>query len=158
VILNKTTLGYEVRAVGFNADAARYGGVNVKRSIVLAMAISGAFAGLAGIGEVLGVSDRINQADLPVVQLGFIGIAVALLGRNTAIGCVLSALLFAALDSGARNLTGSFSADVANDFATIVQGVVILLVGGEKIVRWMLKSRRKKDEPPTLAQAPEALV
>jgi simple sugar transport system permease protein len=145
LVLNRTTLGYEVRAVGHNPNAARYGGVDVRRSIILAMAISGMFAGLAGIGQVLGVSDKIAAPDLPVVQLGFTGIAIALLGRNTALGCIFAALLFAALDSGARNLTGDFSADLANDFATVVQGVVILLVGGEQIVRWLLGRRRRRE-------------
>jgi general nucleoside transport system permease protein len=155
LILNRTTLGYEVRAVGFNPGAARYGGVDVRRSIILAMAIAGSFAGLAGVGQVLGVSGQVNAPDLPVIQLGFTGIAVALLGRNTAVGCVFAALLFAALDSGARNLTGSFSADLAGDFATIVQGVVILLVGGEAIVRWLfLPRRRRVDKDDALAPAP----
>ena len=94
-LLNRTTLGYEVRAVGFNPEAARYGGVSVRRSIILAMAISGAFAGLAGAGEVLGVQHRIAGIDIPVSTVGFTGIAVALLGPQHRVGIVLAALLFA---------------------------------------------------------------
>jgi simple sugar transport system permease protein len=159
VLLNRTTLGYEVRAVGFSPEAARYGGVSVRRSIVLAMAISGAFAGLAGAGQVLGVSHQIASTDVPATAIGFTGIAIALLGRNTAVGITLSALLFASLDSGSRFLSGSFSPELANSLATIIQGVIILLVGGETVVRWLLTRRKLAEEPPpdvTLPQ-PEAL-
>jgi simple sugar transport system permease protein len=157
VILNRTTVGFEVRAVGFNPNAARYGGVDVRKSIVLAMAISGTFAGLAGVGEILGVSGTVSAPDIPVVQLGFTGIAVALLGRNTAIGCVFAALLFAALDAGARNLTTGFPPELAGDFATIVQGVVILLVGGEQIVRWLLARRGRRDLVEVATPMPEPM-
>ena len=141
-ILNRTTLGYEVRAVGYNPEAARYGGVSVRRSIVLAMAISGLFAGLAGAGEVLGVHGRLAESTIRVSDIGFTGIAVALLGRNKALGVVLAALLFASLASGAGNLSGDFSAELARSLATIIQGVIILLVGGEAIIRWALGRRR----------------
>ena len=106
VILNRTTLGYEVRAVGLNPEAARYGGISVKRSMIASMAICGAFAGLAGAVQVLGVNYSIASSDVPVLDIGFTGIAVALLGRNTAIGVVLAALLFAALQSGGAPALG----------------------------------------------------
>jgi hypothetical protein len=99
LLLNRTTLGYEVRATGFNPEAARYGGVNVKRSYVLAMAISGTFAGLAGALDILGWQFR-SGAGHPGLAIGFIGIAVALLGRNSAIGVPFAALLFGALLQG----------------------------------------------------------
>ena len=67
-ILNRTTLGYEVRAVGFNPEAARYGGISVKRNYFLAMAISGAFAGLAGALDMLGWEFRLATSDIPVVE------------------------------------------------------------------------------------------
>jgi simple sugar transport system permease protein len=141
LLLNRTTLGYEVRAVGLNPDAARYGGVSVRRSIVVAMAISGAFAGLAGAGDTLGIHYVIASTDISATTIGFTGIAVALLGRNTAVGVVLSALLFAALSSGARNLTGAINPELAGELAQVIQGVIILLVGGEAIVRWVFKRR-----------------
>src|SRR5215467_9920027 len=97
LLINRTTLGYEVRAVGFNPEAARYGGISVRRNYFLAMAISGAFAGLAGALDMLGWQFHIATADIHASQIGFIGIAVALLGRNTAIGIFFSSLLFAAL-------------------------------------------------------------
>jgi simple sugar transport system permease protein len=153
VILNRTTLGYEVRAVGFNPEAARYGGISVKRSMIASMAICGAFAGLAGAIQVLGVTYSIAASDVPVLDIGFTGIAVALLGRNTAIGVVLAALLFAALQSGGRQLSGSFSPELASSVSSIIQGTIILLVGGELIVRWLVaRAKRERAElPPTSA-------
>jgi simple sugar transport system permease protein len=141
LILNRTTLGYGVRAVGLNPDAARYGGVGVRRSMILAMAISGSFAGLAGAGELFGVTHHVATAELTVSQVGFTGIAVALLGRNTAVGVILGALLFSALDSGARFLSGSFSPELARSLGTVIQGTIILLVGGELAIRWVLTRR-----------------
>jgi general nucleoside transport system permease protein len=144
VVLNRTTLGYEVRAVGHNAEAARYGGISVKRSMVASMAICGAFAGIAGAIQVLGVNYSIASSDVPVLDIGFTGIAVALLGRNTAIGVVFAALLFAALQSGGRQLSGSFSPELASGVSGIIQGTIILLVGGELIVRWLV-ARAKRE-------------
>ncbi len=163
LILARTTLGYEVRAVGLSAEAARYGGVSVKRSIVLSMAIAGAFAGLAGAADVMGSgSFQIQTTNLQVVDAGFTGIAVALLGRNTGIGIVLGGLLFAVLHTGANNVSSGLSPELAINLATIIQGVIILFVGGEIAVRWILSGggrRRGKDEPPALAlssPSPEA--
>jgi simple sugar transport system permease protein len=147
LVLNRTTLGYEVRAVGHNPEAARYGGISVRRSITLAMAISGAFAGLAGVGQVLGVSHQVAATDIRPSTVGFTGIAVALLGRNTAIGVPCAALLFAALESGARFLAGDFSPTLATSLGVIIQGIIILLVGGETILRWILATRRRAVPP-----------
>ena len=168
LILNRTTLGYEVRAVGLNPEAARYGGISVKRSMIASMAICGAFAGLAGAIQVLGVNYSIASSDVPVLDIGFTGIAVALLGRNTAIGVVLAAFLFAALQSGGRQLSGSFSPELAGGVSGIIQGTIILLVGGELIVRWLV-ARAKRERaiaadisatapPPQLPPPPGALT
>src|SRR5207247_7523281 len=100
IVLNRTTLGYEVRAVGFNPEAARYGGISVARNFVLAMTISGTFAGLAGALDILGWQFRLGVLDVQVSYIGFFGIAVALLGRNSAIGVPLGALVFGALLQG----------------------------------------------------------
>jgi ABC-type uncharacterized transport system permease subunit len=161
LLLSRTTLGYEVRAVGLNPEAARYGGVSVKRSIVLAMAIAGAFAGLAGAADVMGSgSFQIQTTNLQVVDAGFTGIAVALLGRNTAIGIVLGGLLFAVLHTGANNISSGLSPELAINLATIIQGVIILFVGGEVVVRWILSGagRRRKDDPTPLALPMETPV
>ena len=87
-LLNRSTIGYEVRAVGLNPEAARYGGMSVAKNYVLVMAVCGVFAGLAGSMDVLGWQYRIATNDIQVSTIGFLGIAVALLGRNTAIGTV----------------------------------------------------------------------
>ena len=115
--------------MGLNAEAARYGGISVKRSMIASMAICGAFAGIAGAIQVLGVNYSIASSDVPVLDIGFTGIAVALLGLNTAIGVVLAAFLFAALQSGGRQLSGSFSPELAGGVSGIIQGTIILLVG-----------------------------
>ena len=106
ILLNRSTIGYEVRAVGFNPEAARYSGMNVGKNYILVMAVCGLFAGLAGAIDVLGWQFRIATNDIQIAYLGYIGIAVALLGRNTAVGTVAAALLFGALLSGTsqRNL------------------------------------------------------
>lgn len=147
LVLNRTTLGYEVRAVGFNPDAAAYGGINVARSYVLAMAVSGAFAGLAGAVDILGWRPRL---DLTFVQgysqIAFIGIAVALLGRNSAVGIFFAALLFGALRTGTstRNLDPEvFRPELATNLTEIIQGLVILLVGAELLVLYLWQAGRR---------------
>jgi simple sugar transport system permease protein len=146
VVLNRTTLGYEVRAVGFNPEAARYGGISVPRNYFLAMAIAGCFAGLAGALDVLGWEFRLNTNDITASSIGFIGIAVALLGRNTAVGVFLSALLFGALVNGTstRNLDPSiFRPDLAANLTLLIQGLVVLFVGADVLVIYLwLRIRR----------------
>jgi ABC-type uncharacterized transport system permease subunit len=132
IVINRTTLGFEVRAVGFNPEAARYGGISVARNYFLAMAISGLFAGLAGTLDILGWQYRLGEQDVHTNQIGFIGLAAALLGRNTAIGVGAASLLFGALINGTsgRQLDPSiFRPDLAGNLTTIIQGLVVLFVG-----------------------------
>ncbi|HEY6960550.1 MAG TPA: ABC transporter permease [Gaiellaceae bacterium] len=148
IIINRTTLGFEVRAVGFNPEAARYGGVSVARSYFLAMALSGAFAGLAGALDITGWEYRIGENDIQASQIGFIGLAAALLGRNTALGVGLASLLFGALITGTsgRQLDPSiFRPDLAGNLTTIIQGLVILFVGLNLggIATWFRRRRRR---------------
>jgi general nucleoside transport system permease protein len=146
IVLNRTTLGYEIRAVGLNPEAARYGGINVPRSYFVAMAISGLFAGLAGALDILGWQFRINVNDIQATNIGYIGIAVALLGRNTSIGVFLSALLFGALINGTstRHLDPSiFRPDLANNLTLIIQGLIILFVGADILVLYLWRARQK---------------
>src|SRR5688500_18423619 len=155
-LLNRSTTGYEVRAVGLNPEAARYGGMSVAKNYVLVMAVCGLFAGLAGSLDVLGWQFRIATNDIEVNQLGFYGIAVALLGRNTASGTVAGALLFGALLSGTsqRNLDSTiFEPELASNLTFIIQGLVVLLVSAEVIVltlvrrgRSLLPGRRRAGE------------
>src|SRR3954451_9380330 len=100
IVINRTTLGFEVRAVGFNPDAARYSGISVPRNYFLAMAIGGLFAGLGGVVDILGWQYRLGELDVRTNQIGFIGLAAALLGRNTAVGVGAASLLFGALING----------------------------------------------------------
>jgi simple sugar transport system permease protein len=150
LILNRTTLGYGVRAVGFNPEASRYGGISVPRNYFLAMAISGAFAGLAGAVDVLGWQFRLATGDIQGVQIGFVGIAVALLGRNTAIGVALSALLFGGLLTGTstRNLPPEvFLPELASNLTLLIQGLVVLFVGADIIILWLLARVRRRQAP-----------
>jgi general nucleoside transport system permease protein len=146
-LLNRTTLGYEVRAVGFNPDAARYGGISVARNYFLAMAISGVFAGLAGSLDALGWQFRLDVTQIQGSTIGFTGIAVALLGRNTAVGVGLAALLFAALETGtaSRNLDPEiFPPDLASSLAIIIQGLVVLFVGAQFVILLLLRRARTR--------------
>jgi ABC-type uncharacterized transport system permease subunit len=149
VILNRTTLGYEVRAVGFNPEAARYGGISVARNYFLAMAIAGVFAGLAGALDVLGWEFRLDVNDIQsgtTAQIGFLGIAVALLGRNTAIGTFFGALLFGALLTGTstRQLDPSvFRPDLAGNLTLLIQGLIVLFVGADLLVIAIWNARHK---------------
>jgi simple sugar transport system permease protein len=150
--LNRTTLGYEVRAVGLNPEAARYGGISVARNYFVAMAIAGMFAGLAGALDLLGWKFREDITDIQSSQIGFIGIAVALLGRNTAVGVGLAALLFAALQTGtaSRSLDPSiFPPELASSLAVIIQGLVVLFVGADVIVLLALRRLRRRRQAPT---------
>ena len=145
VILNRSTMGYEVRAVGLNPEAARYGGMNVAKNYVLVMAVCGLFAGLAGSMDVLGWQFHIATNDIQISQIGFLGIAVALLGRNTAVGTVAAALLFGGLLSGTsqRNLDPSiFEPELAQNLTTIIQGLVVLVVSADVLVLGMLRRAR----------------
>ena len=147
IVVNRTTLGYGIRAVGLNAEASRYAGIDVGRSVVVAMTVSGAFAGLAGALDILGWQFRLSVGDVQASQIGFIGIAVALLGRNTAVGVGLSALLFGALVNGTstRNLDPSvFRPDLAGNLTILIQGLVVLFVGADVLVLVLLGRLRRK--------------
>ena len=150
ITLSRTTLGYEVRAVGFNPEAARYGGISVARNYFLAMAISGMFAGLAGAIDIVGWQYRINTNDILAPSIAFVGIAVALLGRNSAIGVGLSALLFAGLVTGTstRNLDPEiFRPELASNLTLLIQGLVVLFVGADVLILSVIglgKRRRRR--------------
>jgi simple sugar transport system permease protein len=141
-LLNRSTSGYEVRAVGFNPEAARYSGMNVARNYVKVMAICGLFAGLAGAMDIMGWQFRLATNDIQTSDVGFLGIAVALLGRNTASGTVAAALLFGALKSGTsqRNLDPSiFDPSLAFNLTVMIQGLIVLIVSTDVIALRILR-------------------
>ena len=141
-VLNRSTAGYEVKAVGFNPEAARYSGMNVSRNYVKVMAICGLFAGLAGAMDILGWQFRLATNDIQASDVGFLGIAVALLGRNTASGTVAAALLFGALKSGTsqRNLDPSvFDPSLAFNLTVMIQGLIVLIVSTDVIALRILR-------------------
>ena len=156
-ILNRTTLGYEVRAVGFNPEAAAYGGINVPKNLMRAMAISGAFAGLAGGLDMLGYLYHFGVSDIPANSVGFLGIAVALLGRNTAVGTGLGALLFGALLFGTTHGLSSnvIAPELAGNLTYIIQGLIVLFVGADVLILYIWNTRRKL-KPRARARATEA--
>ncbi len=154
IVLNRTTLGYEVRAVGFNPEAAHYGGISVRRNYFLAMAISGSFAGLAGGLDMLGYQLHFGTLDIFTNTVGFLGIAVALLGRNTAIGVGLGALLFGALLNGTstRGLDPDvFAPELAGNLTLMIQGLVVLFVGADVLILWLWGLRRRRRRQPRVA-------
>jgi general nucleoside transport system permease protein len=137
VFLWRTKWGYEVRAVGLNPSAAEYGGISVRKQIVLAMALSGAVAGMVGINEVLGYRYRYYHDFSP--GYGFAGIAVALLGRNHPAGVLLAAILFGALNRGGL-FVDIFTDKVSKDLVQVLQGIIILFVAMEALFRgWLTR-------------------
>jgi simple sugar transport system permease protein len=145
IVLNRTTLGYEVKAVGFNPEAAAYGGISVRKNLIRAMAISGAFAGLAGGLDMLGYLYRYGVSDIPASAIGFLGIAVALLGRNTAAGVGLGALLFGALLYGTTHglSSGVIQPELASNLTYLIQGLIVLFVGADVLILYIWNARRK---------------
>jgi ABC-type uncharacterized transport system permease subunit len=132
IFLWKTKWGYEIRATGQNPSAAEYGGISIRKQIILAMAISGGLAGMVGINEVLGY--RYRYYDGFSDNYGFTGIAVALLGRNHPAGVLVAALLFAVLQRGGVPVD-AFTQHVSKDIVQILQALVIIFVAAEAMFR-----------------------
>jgi simple sugar transport system permease protein len=138
-LMFKTTLGFEMRTVGANPDAARYAGINISRNIVITMAISGALAGIAGTTEVLGVS--ICRC-LPLFfssGYGFDSIALALLAKNNPIGIVAGSFLWGAMRNGADLM--ELNSGVSKYLISTIQALVLLFVAAPAMVRYLLRMR-----------------
>ena len=147
VLVNRSVAGYEARAVGFNPDAAEYGGIDAGRTYTRVMLLCGGVAGLAGALDLLGWQFTVATNDIQNSSIGFIGIAVALLGRNTAAGVFFSALLFGALINGTsvRNLDPAvFQPELATNLTTIIQGLIVLFVSAPVIVTSLAALRRRR--------------
>jgi simple sugar transport system permease protein len=143
--LSRTTLGFRVRAVGRSAEAARYGGISVRNSYFLAMAISGGFAGLGGALDMLGWQFRLGTLDVQTASVGFTGIAVAFLGRNTAVGVLFAAFLFGALQYGtsSRSLDPDiFDPSLAGNLQLMIQALVLLFIGADVLILWLWRRGR----------------
>jgi simple sugar transport system permease protein len=133
-ILWRTTLGYKVRAVGFNQRAAAYAGINVKWTIAVTLIISGAFAGLAGMVNLYGLAPY-QLGESFTANYGFNAIAVALLGRNNVVGVILAALLFGALQQGGAIMQAN--TNVSINLVNVLQGLIIFFVGADAAVRYL---------------------
>ena len=146
--LFKTTLGFEIRAVGSNPDAAKYSGMSVVRNFVLVMTLSGALAGLAGSVQVLGTDHWVGQGFS--AGYGFDSIALALLGKSHPLGIVLAALLFGILRGGATSMQSL--AGIPIHIVSVIQGMVIVFVAAPAIIRWIYRIRVGKAETTVLTR------
>ena len=141
-LLFKTTLGFEIRAVGANPNAARTAGIGVARSFVLAMALSGALAGLAGAHDILGVIHYMPNAFFS--GYGFDSIALALLGKSHPVGVLLASLLFGFLRAGAQRMQAP-PALVPIDIISVLQGLIIIFVAAPEVIRFVYRLRAPKE-------------
>ena len=146
--LFKTTLGFEIRSVGANPDAAKYAGMNIIKNFVLVMALAGGLAGLAGTAQVLGVDHWVGQGFS--AGYGFDAIALALLGKSHPFGVVLAALLFGFLRSGATEMQSM--AGIPIDIISIIQGLVIIFIAAPGIIRWLYRIPSIKVEETVLTR------
>lgn len=142
-ILEKTTRGYELKAVGFNHHAAEYAGMSVNKNIILAMTISGMFAGLGGAMEALGTFQNAS-IKAGFTGIGFDGIAVALLGANSPLGVVFGASLFGSLKYGSLNMPNA--AGIPEEIVSIIIALIIFFVASGYIIRVGLQKLSKKKE------------
>ena len=143
-ILARTRLGYEIKAVGFNAFAAECGGISVSKNIITTMAISGAMAGMTGVNQVMGDA-HVFRYDL-FTELGFGGIGVALIGKNNPIGVVFAAILFGVLEYGGFTASVMTGNRVPREIILILKAIILIFVviSGEITKRLMVYLQKKK--------------
>lgn len=139
-LMERTNLGFGLRATGFNKDAARYGGIPVVTSVVISMAVAGAFAGMGGGVVALG-SFRHGRVISGMDNYGFTGIAVALVGNNTAVGTLLAGLLFGLL-AAAQPLMQS--KQIPKEITFIIQGLIVVFIAIRTGIRLFLQWRVKR--------------
>jgi general nucleoside transport system permease protein len=143
----RSARGFELRVVGQSESAARVAGIDPARVRILALAVAGGLAGLVGVGEVLGNAGKFRVGFSP--EYGFMGIAVALLGRNHPGGVVAAALLFGALHKGAADL--DLETDhVTRELSLVLQALIILAVSADGLWDWLRPRRRPEQPSPAL--------
>jgi general nucleoside transport system permease protein len=147
VLMSRTVLGFEMRAVGQSESAARAAGIDAGRIRIIAMSLAGGLAGLVGVGEVLGNAGNFRVGFSP--EYGFMGIAVALLGRNQPFGVLAAALLFGALHKGTAELDLE-TEHVTRELSLVLQALIILSVSADGVWHWMRK--RAADLPALTRQ------
>jgi len=140
-LLWKTTLGFEIRTVGSNPDAAHYAGINVKRTIILTMALSGLLAGLAGVVEVTALNYR-HELGFSV-GYGFDAIAIALLGKTHPAGVVLGSIIFAGMRNGATRM--QFLTQIPVDVISVIQALILLFVAADAIIRYIYRIKAQEE-------------
>jgi ABC-type uncharacterized transport system permease subunit len=155
ILLWRTTLGYRIRAVGQNPEAARYGGIRVRRQIVIALLLSGAFAGLAGVMQVYGLNYRLitdGSATGFTGSAGFNGIVAALFGQLHPLGTIPASFFFGALIVGANQLQRTMQ--VPSSFILALNGLVVIFVVSSDIWRRRRQRQRKLKDTSTTEKEP----
>lgn len=141
-LLNRTTIGFQFRAVGANASAAKTAGISVGYATIATMALCGALAGLGGAVHVLG-SEYALTADI-AGSFGFDAITVALLGRAKPMGTVLAALLFGALRTGGRTMQSNTTTPL--DIVLVIQALIVLFIAAPTLVRYIFRIKNLKTQ------------
>lgn len=137
LVINKTTLGYRLRAVGFNNHAAQYGGINSNKAVMTAMAISGALSGLGGAVQLMGMSGRISQF-ASQEGFGFQGITVALIGASNPIGCIFAGLFYGAMKYGGTKLS---MVNAPAEVVDIIMGTIIIFIAVSHVFKYLLNRK-----------------
>lgn len=141
IVMNKTTLGFELKAVGLNKHASNYAGMNAKRNIIMAMVLSGGLAGLGGVMNGLGEYGYIFLTNGVSPSIGFDGMAVALLGALNPLGTIFAAFLFGALKTGGTSMP--LQSGVPSEVVDIVIASIIFFVGSSYVITYLLDKRKK---------------